>query len=237
MDKTLEKEALIKQYKDQLEEMKALLRSTRKAHKREQLNAADRWSNLKVTAAKRKDDRDALRVENKQLKDRVAELSHELRDKDKLLDQYMADCGSKLILKKVANGKGGLSWERKVVQIICELLVIGVNPSGIPASIATLYEHLYGKPPDDLPSVDYIRKCRTVIQVIVETVAAIRLGRAVKWDQIFVDATTRAQSKFFAVIIGLLSEDLKMEQVTVSSCILLEDGSADTTSRMMFEQV
>ena len=134
--------------------------------------------------------------------------------------------------------RGGLSWDRKVVQLICEVLVIGISPKAIQESMATLYEILNdGKTTDDLPSIDFIRRQRTVVQVIGETVSAIRLGRAAKWDQGFVDATSRGQSEFQCYLVGLLGEDFKMETITVSSCIMLTDATSERTSDSVFEQV
>lgn len=127
--------------------------------------------------------------------------------------------------------------EPPVVQLILELLVIGVPPAAIPSTIGTMYESLYGVPPDDLPSVSYIRRQRTVVQVIGETVAAIKLGNAVSWDQIFYDETTRRQIPFQAMVVGLMGADFELDEFILSSCIFMRDSTSETTSDALFKKV
>ena len=68
-----------------------------------------------------------------------------------------------------------------------------------------------------------------IVQVIGETIAAIKLDMAAKWDQLWTDATTRRQCPFQALLIGLMDENKKIDPGMVSSCIFLEDESAETT--------
>ena len=98
---------------------------------------------------------------------------------------------------------GGRSWPVWVVQMICELLVNGTPPTAIPGNIRTIYETLYGECEDDVefPSVNFCRQCRIVIQVIGETMAALKLAKAVKWNQLFTDATSRRQVSFQALLV------------------------------------
>ena len=136
-------------------------------------------------------------------------------------------------------GKRGGSgrWEFWVVQLICELLVIGIPPTSIPESIATVYETLYGFSPEQVPSINFIRYCRTVVQVIGETIAAIKLGRADVYKQLFTDATSRRQTPFQALIIGLMGEDFELDPVIVSSCIFLDDERAETVAAAIVDKV
>ena len=99
-----------------------------------------------------------------------------------------------------------MSWPVWVVQLICELLVNGTPPLAIRPSIQTMYATLYGAQPDefDLPSLNYVRQCRVIIEVIGETVTALKLSEANQWDQLFTDVTTRRQIPFSALIIGML---------------------------------
>ena len=80
---------------------------------------------------------------------------------------------------------GSCRWPVWVVQLICELLVNGTPPSAVPANIRSVYETLYGKPLDEPPpSVSYVRSCRVIVEVIGETITAIKLARAATWDQL-----------------------------------------------------
>ena len=76
-----------------------------------------------------------------------------------------------------------------------------------------------------------------IVQVIGETIAAIKLASAEKWDQLWTDATTRRQCPFQALIIGLMDSEKKLDPVTVSSCIFLEDESAETTVESILAKV
>ena len=122
---------------------------------------------------------------------------------------------------------------------MAELLVTGTPPSAIPSNIGILYDMLSGEKADDLPSVNFGRQCRQVVQVLGETMTAMKLSETPKemWKQILFDATTRRQTPFQAVIIGLLGEDGILDPVIVSSCIFLEDESAKTTVDNMIAKV
>lgn len=123
---------------------------------------------------------------------------------------------------------GARRWPLWVVQLICELLVCGTAPSAIGQSIQVMYETLYGETPEEIPSVNFIRQCRVVVEIIGETVAAIKLGWAEVWKQLWTDATTRRQIPFSALIIGLLGEEDVIDPVVVSSCIFMDDERSGT---------
>ena len=78
-----------------------------------------------------------------------------------------------------------------MVLLICELLIIGIPPRAIPSIIYNLYETLTGVETIEVPSVSFIRQCRTVVQVVGENIAAWKLADADSWHQIFTDATSR----------------------------------------------
>ena len=168
---------------------------------------------------------------------------NKLADKQKkLLAQFEASFTSEnkaRKLKKVwlKGQRGGSRWEMWVVQLICELLALGVPPSAIPSTINTMYITLFNEPPTEVPCVSYIRQCRTVMQVVAETIAAIKLGRADSWVQISTDATTRRHIPFQCLIISLLGDDMKIDPVLVSSCIFLDDETAETTVDAVFDKV
>jgi hypothetical protein len=100
-----------------------------------------------------------------------------------------------------------------------------------------MYETLYGEKPDELPSVNFFRGCRVVVQVIGETVTAIKLGEAETWKQLWTDATTRRQIPFTALIIGILGDENDIDPVVVSSCIFMEDEWAETQADGILDKV
>ena len=65
-----------------------------------------------------------------------------------------------------------------MLQLIFEIPVNGTPPSAIPGNIQTMYETLYGKKPDELPCVNFVRECRVIVEVIGGTITAIRLAKA-----------------------------------------------------------
>ena len=64
-------------------------------------------------------------------------------------------------------GGGARRWLVWVTQLICELLVYGTPPSTLPANIQTMCETLYGAKPDVVPSVNFERGYRVVVQVFL----------------------------------------------------------------------
>jgi hypothetical protein len=41
-----------------------------------------------------------------------------------------------------------------------------------------MYQTLYSEPPDELPSVNYVQECRVLVEIIGETIAAMKLALA-----------------------------------------------------------
>ena len=131
--------------------------------------------------------------------------------------------------EEAAHKRGGARrWPVWVVQLICELLVCGCAPTAIGASIKIMYETLYGEKTEEEPSVNFIRHCRVVVEIMGETVTAMKLASADSWKQLWTDATTRRQIPFTALIIGLLGDEEDIDPVVVSSCIFMDDERSET---------
>ena len=144
---------------------------------------------------------------------------------------------SKRIMKKEWDDKdhdgrrtrrgGSRRWPTWVVLMICELLINGTRPSAVPSCIHTVYETLYLEAPDELPSINFVRECRVLVEVMGETITAIKLANASQWSQLWTDSTTRRQIPFTALIIGVLAESGDVDPVVVSSCIFMEDETSE----------
>ena len=52
---------------------------------------------------------------------------------------------------------------------------------------------------------------------------ALRLAKAVKWNQLFTDATSCWHISFQALLVGIMDDDGMIDQLVVSSCIFMED--------------
>jgi flagellar biosynthesis GTPase FlhF len=169
--------------------------------------------------------------------DYAAEQQKAAKEADRIVKSYEAliEEDTKRKLQKewadeeAAHRRGGARrWPIWVVQLICELLVNGTAPSAIPANIQTMYETLYGETPSDVPSVNFVRQCRVVVEVIGETITALKLAAAENWDALWTDSTTRRQIPFAALVIGLLGDGEAIDPVIVSSCIFMEDERSET---------
>ena len=92
-----------------------------------------------------------------------------------------------------------------------------------------LFVALYGEEHNKIPSLNYVRQCWVLVQVICETITAMKLAACPNWTEIFFDATTRCQVPFSAVVISLMGDGLEtIDPVIVSSCVVLEDETSET---------
>jgi hypothetical protein len=78
-----------------------------------------------------------------------------------------------------------------------------------------------------------------VVEVIGETIAAMKLAFAESWKQVWTDGTSRRQIPFAALIIGLLgaNESDAIDPVVVSSCIFTEDERAETQAAGLIDKI
>ncbi len=114
----------------------------------------------------------------------------------------------------------------------------GTPPSAIPQIIQTFCETLLQEKPKELPSINFVRKCRVIMEVIGETIVAIKLAHTPKWDQLWYNGTTRRQIPFGALIIGMLAgENNMIDPVVVSSCIFMENETSETQAKGIVDKV
>ena len=254
-DKAMKKERKLRQMLDDLRSTNFNLKNDvadAKGKHRGALCVSTYWRNKAEQRLRRAEEAEA---DNGMLKDKLVDAKKDNTVLQKELDRLNAiveqqskiiarynETGGKhtLDMRKVrasGQGRGQRTWEYWVVQMICELLVAGVPPSAVPQSITIVYETIYDKTPDELPSLSFVRRCRTVIQVVGETIAAIKLAEAPEYGQLFYDATTRRHIPFQCVLVGLLGADMKLDVVCLSSSIFLEDETAETTAESILEKV
>ena len=129
-----------------------------------------------------------------------------------------------------SHGKGGRGvWEEWFLQMILEMLVHRTPPSCIAANILTIANSLH--PNCDavqaLPCVSVVRECRSVLLVTTKTLAAYQLALVPEYLQHHSDGTERRQIKMESSILRIAT-DAGFKCVTLSSCILPEDGTAES---------
>ena len=175
----------------------------------------------------------------KDLKLQLGELQDSLVDETQRNDALERMHTIKLQIKRervIGRRGGGSKWPVHVVLLICELLVNGAKPTSVRGIMQTTSSYFTGVEESELPSVNFIRQCRTVLQNLNETLAALRLGRAKTWHQLFTDGTSRRQIAFQNLVIALM-EDGKLDPVIVSSCMVVEDETSENVVKTIVEMV
>ena len=175
----------------------------------------------------------------KELKVKVGELKDELAEESKARDSLERMSTIRLAIKRErAIGRWGGSgrWPVHIVLLICEYLVNGTPPSAVPANLQSASAAFTGAEAKELPSVNFVRQCRTVCENLNLMFAGFRLGNARKWHEIFTDGTERRQVAMQNLVIGIM-EDGGMDSVLVSSCKFLENGTAEKQVEAIKEQV
>jgi hypothetical protein len=79
--------------------------------------------------------------------------------------------------------------------------------------------------------------CRVVVEVMGETIAAIKLAEAPSWSQLWTDGTTRRQIPFTALVIGLMGNGEVIDPIVVPSCIFMEDERSETQADGIINKV
>ena len=165
-------------------------------------------------------------------KDMLADESHQREALERMQTIKLEIKRERAVGRRGGSGK----WPVHIVLLICELLVNGTPPVAVPATIQTTSAAFTGAEANELPSVNFVRQCRTVLQTLNETLSALRLGKADTWHQLFTDGTTRRQIAFQNLVIALM-EDGKLDPVIVSSCMILEDETSETQVKSIVDMV
>ena len=98
------------------------------------------------------------------------------------------------------------SWSPIVTQLVVEMLANGTPPSAVSANILSVCKLLFPGAPivRELPSIRFVRSCRTVLLHLAKTLAAYEIACTDVYEQLFTDGTTRRQTEFQNVVIGIL---------------------------------
>lgn len=130
-------------------------------------------------------------------------------EQERRLDNLDKAVPIKVVQKTREGSKGRPRWGLDVWELIIEQLVNGTPPSAVNNNIIS--NVLKFSPTTiikELPSIWTIRRARTVLLVIVQTLASYRLGKADKWGQLNHDATGRRQISFENLVISIEEDEL-----------------------------
>ena len=173
--------------------------------------SADRSKVLSSAAQNLNAELEALKRENAEYRHSMQELRVLLKESESRIVALEDAIPIKVIRKEKRKGTrgGASSWPIYMWDLILEQLVNGTPPTAVADNIQM---HVKKFSPTTkikaLPSIWTIRRARTVLLVIVQTLAAYRLGKADKWVQLFTDATSRRQVTFQNLIISIEDDEL-----------------------------
>ena len=120
-----------------------------------------------------------------------------------------AEVPIKVIGKERIVNKGRPTCPMCIWELILEQLVKGTPPSLINSNIvAHVKKFLTSTKIKELPNIWKIRRARTVIMVVVQTLSAYRLSLADKWAQLFTDETSLQQMSFQKLAISVEEDEL-----------------------------
>ena len=108
-----------------------------------------------------------------------------------------------------------------------ELLSHRTPPASVSANILLVVELLMPNSSivKQLPSIRFVRYCRTVLAHVSQTLAAYEIARADAIEQSYTDGTSRRQTAMQNFVVRIL-QDGGSRRITLASCILSEDESA-----------
>ena len=146
-------------------------------------------------------------------KDGLALLQADINDSQRKLEESHHSLELAFPIKQIgreSDGKRGQKgWGHSMWDIIIEQLVNGTPPSAVNKNIVAYVRRFLPKCViNELPSIWTIRRARLVLLVIVQTLAAYRLGQAEKWGQVFTDGTSRRQETFQNLVMSIEEDEL-----------------------------
>ena len=124
---------------------------------------------------------------------------------------------------------GGLQWSDWVTDIVLEMLSHRTPPESIPANILAvgrLISPNYNIV-ESVPSINFVRNCRSVLAVETKTLGAAKIAGAVKVLEHHSDDTSRRGVSFGNSILRIATET-GYENVALSSAIFAADGTAES---------
>jgi hypothetical protein len=86
----------------------------------------------------------------------------------------------------------------------------------------------------EVPSIRFVRSCRSVLLHVTKTLASYQIGKANSYEQLFSDGTSRRQTSIQNVIIRFLS-DGGFKTITLSTSIIAEDETAESLSKSIMQ--
>ena len=145
----------------------------------------------------------------KELNTQVKEVKDDLAEKSQLRKnlEKMGIIRWDIKKERLIGCCGGQShWPLHICMLVCELLCNGVPPTCVREKLQTTPAYFTGSVVTELPSVRYVRECRTILQILNDLLGAYKLGMNATWKQLCTNGTNRQQIGFQLLVIGLLTK-------------------------------
>ena len=222
-----------KKIKQQLSKNKQMEQSTIEQSRLKAKEASKSTTMWKNKAAKAKQDAIDIAHERDTALQYVSQLEEDLAAKEEELEKALLNSSKpSFVFEKKARdgkGKGQKTWPFTIAKLIIELIVAGVPPNSINATIAAVVANLA---PDhvkinEMPSPSYILRCRTKLLIVCQLLAAYRASKADKIGAIHTDGTGRRKDNIVNLAVSIPQDDtLEQLYILLSSSIMPEDETA-----------
>ena len=161
-NKYIEEQCKVASLQIELIHAKRIVHNSSKEATTQQSNSLDIVNNLNITMAN-----------NKILEERVIDLGYSVEEGEKLLSQAEALVPIRVIEKKRVGKYGAPVWPFYMHELVMEQIVNGTPPSSINSNmVVNVRIFSPGTIIKDLPSIWTIQYTRTVLLIIVQTLAA-----------------------------------------------------------------
>jgi hypothetical protein len=118
------------------------------------------------------------------------DLEVDVQEKNKQISELEGACPIQVFGKICKGQHGATSWPLFVWELILEMLVNGTPPTAVSTNIVIFIQHFSPRIKiKETPSIWTVRCGRTVLLVVVETIAAYRLAKGKRWGQMLTDGT------------------------------------------------
>ena len=120
-------------------------------------------------------------------------------------------------------------WSNSVTQLVCEIISYDTPPSCITANILSQAKttHPSSTVLHNIPSINYILECRSVLLCITKTLATFESAKIPTWEHLFTDGTISQQVTNKNFIIGVPEENGEgFNSIMLSCSILAKDETS-----------
>ena len=132
--------------------------------------------------------------------------------------------------------KDGKSWDVCITQLIIEMLANRTQPTCVTPNILSTVEILFPNSTiiHELPSLRFVRSCRSIVVHVTKTLAAYLIAKAKKFDEIFSDGTSRHQTAIQNLIVRFLTES-GFKTITLSTSIIAEEETSESLAASIMQ--